>query len=207
MTKLFENIQELWDYCSFCPVCQGARRISVSVGPDEVFSLKNLHKQDETLHLVCIYKKKQNLYTVEYHIDCNTNLFDVSVTNVEVIVEENQIPIGRVTKAYFYLYIHAKCYECECSSLDSIDLEFGIVDKKITNIQLDREVFRLLNEPDKFNITVIHDKNVMLVSRCHEFDEEDYDEDSKAIRLPLVKLDLINQAKVVNKIKTLILFS
>lgn len=205
--KIFNSIQELWDYCSFCPVCLGNRCISVSVGPDGVFSLKNMHKQDETLHLVCIYKKKQNLYTVEYHIDCNTNLFDVSVTNVEVVIEENQIPIDRVTKAYFYIYIRSKCYECRCSSLDSIDLEFGIVDKTITNIQLDREVFRLLNEPDKFNITVIHDVNIMLVSRCHEFDSEDYDEDSKAIRLPLVCLDLRNQDKVVNKIKTLILFS
>jgi hypothetical protein len=124
-----------------------------------------------------------------------------------MVIEENKIPIDRVTKAYFYIYIHSKCNECKCSLSDTIDLEFGIVDKKITNIQLDREVFRLLNEVDKFNITVIHDGNIMLVSRCYEFDEEDYDEDSKAIRLPLVKLDLLNQAKVVNKIKTLILFS
>jgi hypothetical protein len=205
--KIFNSIQELWDYCSFCPVCQGARQISVSVGPDMVFSLKHMHKEDETLHLECIYKKKQNLYTIQYKIDCNTNLFDVSVANVEVLVEKNQIPFAKVAKAYFYIYIRSKCHECGCSSTDSIDLEFGIVDKKVTNIQLDREVFRLLNEVDKFNITVIHDDNIMLVSRCYEFDEEDYDEDSKAIRLPLVKLDLLNQAKVVNKIKTLILFS
>lgn len=206
--KIFNSMQELWDYCSLCPICQlNKRDITISVGPDSVFTLTGFKKKDNSLKLECAFKKKQNVYTVEYDINCETNHFKIDVTDVKVIIEETKLPIHRVTEAYFYFYIQSRCPECECSSAHGADLELDIVDKKISNIELERESFWLLKESDKFHITVIHDRNVMLVSRCHGLDDFDYREDEKTIELPLVKLDLSNQPKMVNKIKTLILFS
>jgi hypothetical protein len=46
----------------------------------------------------------------------------------------------------------------------------------------------------------------MLVSRCYE-EGLGFSESDKTIELPLVKLDLSDQEKATNKIKTLILFS
>lgn len=206
--KIFSNIQELWAYCSFCPVCQSDKReVYVTVGPDAVFSLNSFSKQDSLLELQCAYKKKQNIYSVQYKIDCNTNLFDVAVTNIQIVITDSRIPLKKITEAYFYFYIQASCPQCECSSAHSVDLELDIVDKKISNLELERETFLLLNETDKFNITIIHDRNVMLISRLCGADDFHYREDEKSIELPLVKLDLLNQARAVSKIKTLILFS
>lgn len=179
----------------------------VSVGPDAVFSLNSFSKQDSVLELQCEYDKKSNIYSVEYKIDCNTNHFDVKVTNVRENMPETRLPEAKVTRAYFYFYIQSNCQGCDCSTAHGADLELDILDKKISNIQLERESFWLLNEADKYHISILHDSNVMKVTRCYGIDEFDFREDDKAISLPIVNLDLSNQQKVVSKIKTLILFS
>jgi hypothetical protein len=205
--KIFNSIQELWDYCSFCPVCQNTREMSVSVGPDDVFTLDSFSKRDSILELQCQFHKKQNIYYVSYKIDCNTNSFDVQVTNVLEKMPETKMPPDKVKKAYFFFYIQSNCQYCDCSTAHGKDLELDMLEKKVYNIGLERESHWLLNETDKFHISVIHDRDVMLVTRCYGIDEFDFREDGKSITLPLVKLDLSNQHKVVNKIKTLILFS
>jgi hypothetical protein len=201
--KLFNNVQELWNYCSFCPICQNNREISVSVGPDAVFTLNSFSKLNSILELQCEYNKRRNIYSVEYKIDCNSNQFEISVTNVREGDPETRLAFPKVEKAYFYFYIQSSCQQCNCSTAHGTDLELDVLERKVSNIALERETFRFLNEQDKFHISIIHDQNVMLVSRCYGFDRED----EKSISLPIVKLDLSNQSQVINKIKTLILFS
>jgi hypothetical protein len=207
--KLFNTIQELWDYCAYCPICmRNCREVIVSVGPDGAFILVSSQKKDNNLFLQCTYKNKHSIYTVEYNLNCTDNTFLVEVPNViELPLGETAKP-QKIKEAYFFFFVEGICNECNCATAHSLDLELDIVDKQISKIGLERESFYLLEGKDKFHVTPIHDRNVMLVSRCHVDDEQfGFSESNKTIELPLVKLDLSDQEKATNKIKTLILFS
>lgn len=208
--KTFNNVQELWDYCATCPICmRHCREVVVSVGPDGVFILVAAQKRDNgTLFLQCTYKNKRNVYSVNYDINCLDNTFTVDVPYVRELAPGETANTEKVKKAYFYFFIEGLCRECHCTSAHGLDLELDILDKKISNIGLERESFYLLEGKDKFHVSPIHDRNVMLVSRCYPDDEGiSFIESDKTIELPLVKLDLSDQDRVVNKLKTLILFS
>jgi hypothetical protein len=207
--KLFNTVQELWDYCAHCPICmRNCREVVVSVGPDSVFILVSSKKKNNNLHLECTYKNKRNIYNVEYDVNCLDNTFKVEVTKVQELAPNEVANPKRVKEAYFFFFLEGLCRECNCTSAHGMDLELDILDKRISNIGLERESFYLLEGKDKFHVTPIHDRNVMLVSRCYVDDEEiGFSESDKTIELPLVKLDLSDQEKATNKIKTLILFS
>jgi hypothetical protein len=183
--------------------------MAVSVGPDGAFILVASQKQDNgTLFLQCTYKNKRNVYSVNYDVNCLDNTFTVDVPYVQELDPGEVVNTKKVEKAYFFFFIEGLCRECSCTSAHGLDLELDIVDKKISNIGLERESFYLLEGKDKFHVSPIHDRNVMLVSRCYNDDEGiGFIESDKTIELPLVKLDLSDQDKLVNKIKTLILFS
>ncbi len=208
--KSFNSVQELWDYCSFCPIChRNCREVIVSVGPDGAFILVAAKKRDNgILYLQCTYKNKRHIYSVDYNINCLDNTFTVDVPRVQDLPPGETPNTQRVKEAYFFFFVEGLCRECNCTSAHGLDLELDIVDKKISNIGLERESFYLLEGKDKFHVSPIHDRSVMLVSRCYPDDEGiGFIESDKTIELPLVKLDLSDQDKVVNKIKTLILFS
>jgi len=204
--KLFNTIQELWDYCKYCPICtRNCREVVVSVGPDYSFTLIDHFKSNDHLILQCTYKKKGNIYNIEYNINCIENTFRAGEPRV-VQVSTEAITSEKVKAAYFYFFIEGLCQECHCSSANSQDLEFDLESSTISNMGLERENFYLGNHIEKYHVTPIHDRNVMLVSRLYQTGEVGFSE-SKTIELPIVKLDLSDQAKTVNKLKTLILFS
>jgi hypothetical protein len=207
--KTFNNVQELWDYCPLCPICmRNCREVVVSVGPDAVFILVSSKKKDNNLYLQCTYKNKRSIYSVDYNINCLDNSFTVEVPQVQELPPGEIANPKRVKQAYFFFFVEGLCNECNCATAHSLDLELDIVDRRISNIGLERESFYLLEGKDKFHVTPIHDRNVMLVSRCYVDDEEiGFSESDKTIELPMVKLDLSDQEKATNKIKTLILFS
>lgn len=194
MSKVFNNIQELWDYCSCCPICQQERKIEVSVGPDDYFRLFGFTKQKSSLELRCQFRKKRDIL---YKIDCNTNSFDV---NTIKHISNALIPPNNLEEANFYFYIQSWCLQCDCSSVFSDDLELDFLNKKVFNIGLERENFHI--DLNKWRICLYYKKNIMQVVRynaVHSYLE--------TISLPLVKLDWSNQLNIINKIKILILFS
>jgi hypothetical protein len=208
--KTFNTVQELWNYCSFCPICQeDCRDVLISVGPDAVFELLSSEKEDGFLNMGCTFRNKKNIYSVQYKINCQDNSFTVEVTDVQLLSSAAQIPTKKVEEAYFYFYLQSSCPKCQSAFTYGTDLELDILDRKITNIEVEREGFYLLKEIDKYHLTAIYDRNIIIVSRCYASadNELEFEEDDKKIELPMVKLDFSNQTKLVNKIKTLILFS
>jgi hypothetical protein len=196
--KPFDNLQEVWDYCTFCPLCQKDKReISISVGPDRFWSFVSFEKIGDILATTCTYKYKQNRYFVNYSFNCNDNTFLLdSPSSQEGLLE-------KAKEAYFYFYIDGVCPSCECSAAATTDLELDLQAGIVTNIQIEREKFFLLQEKDKFHITLAHSSNIMRVSK---YFDSSFEEDEE-VELPLFDLDLTNQAKLVNKLKTFILFS
>jgi hypothetical protein len=207
--KQFNNIQELWDYCAYCPFCmRNCRKVFVSVGPDDVFILVDFKKEDSNLLLECTFKSKRHIYNVDYNINCLENTFTVEVPRVQEVPPGEKANPDRAKSASFFFFVEGLCKDCHCTSAHGADLELDLLDKKISKIALERESLYFLECKDKFHVSPIHDRNVMLVSRCYVEDEElGFTESDKTIQLPLVKLDPTDQEKTVNKIKTLILFS
>lgn len=205
--KLFNTIQELWDYCKFCPICtRNCREVIVSVGPERFILVDHL-KVDNDLVLHCTYKGKREVYAVEYKFNCQDNTFQISTPSIIELGPNIIANPGKVKEAYFYFYMEGVCYDCNNTSVSSVDLELDRSNNCIQDIGLERENFYLFDTEDSYHITTIHDRNIMLVSRCHFDETGGFSEYGKPVELPLVKLDLTDQLKTASKIKTLILFS
>jgi len=202
--KSFDNIQGLWDYCLFCPICQkDSRTVNVSAGPDKYWEVADFEKNGNILTLFCTYKAaKQSRHFIDYKFDCVDNTFQANISKEVPYPLRDEIR-ERIQEAYIFLDIDGSCEKCDCSTASSQSLELDMESRKVTNIQLEREKFFLLREKDKYHVTLWHSSNNMRVSK---YDSENFEE-GKEIELPLVNLNLIDQAKVINKLKTLILFS
>lgn len=206
--KSFNTIQELWDYCKYCPICtRNCRQIEVSVGPDLSFILINHQKEDNNLILQCTYKKSDHIYNIDYNINCVDNTFQVGEPRLVQLGNNSTLNPEQVKRAYFYFFIEGVCGECDCTTTSGVDLEFDVEDGTISSIELERENFYLFETDEKYHLTVIHDRNSILISRLHLNKDMGYSESSKPIELPMFKLDFSDQAKTIKKIKTLILFS
>jgi hypothetical protein len=207
--KLFNSIQELWEYCEFCPLCsKNCRPVDISVGPDMVFKLSSFQKNSDSLDLHCSFGNKSSVYLLDYSINCMDNTFDIQVSDETIIEPVHVAKSKRVKEAYFFFYVQGICPECECSTANSFDLEFDMLERRVVNIGLERETFSLYGKDEQFYVTLSHDRNVMLVSKIHQSNKKDGNFIfGPPLELPLVNLSLSDLEKAINKIKTLILFS
>lgn len=190
--KLFNSIQELWNYNEFCPLCKKNREVIVSVGPDIVNNLLLFEKSGNQLILTCNFKNN-GLREGQYKINCDTNRYDIT----NPILDEYRD---------FYFYIQSFCYSCHKSCVASIDLELMSEIKMISNIGMERESYYLYEEKNIFHIILNHSDNKLQINKCYLKEDGRFIE-SLVMRLPLMNLDLNDSEKVINKIKTLILFS
>ena len=196
--KIFSNINELWNYCLFCPICQeNCRDMKVSVGPDMVFIMNSYEKTEKMLNLCCNYKNSSYIYTVNYKINCIDNTFIMTVP----IAKPNNETYRKASRAYFYFYIQSNCKKCNCASAYGNDLDLNTLKKTISNIKLEHEGFSLYTgkESNMFFLEIDHIDNVIFVGCLPD--------NGKEIQLPLFDIDLIDQAKTIEKLKTYILFS
>jgi hypothetical protein len=221
--KIFNTFQKLWNYCLFCPICQEpSRTISISIGPDEEWRLTEFQKEGSELKLFTTCTifdsdepedpelrrkfRKLNSCSATFIIDCDNNTF-VLQGNRFAFNDEDPKLVELAKKNATYIYLHAKCNRCDNTYLDTMDIGLDPISNTLSNFQIEREGAYLMSEKDKFHISLQHDRGLMSVSRMFESILSNIVEDEKVIDLPLVNLDFSNAPKVVNKIKTLILFS
>jgi hypothetical protein len=202
--KALKTVQELWSHCLFCPICQDITRdVHVEVGPDDAFQLVKFEKNNHILTLHCSFRAFKKKQSVKYHINCLDNSFKVDIG--ESTPDETPTTAAR---PYFFFYIQSDCKECNSSHTNGSDLELDMLNSVVSNIGVEREGIYLLNEKNKFHITLCHDDNEMLISKCFE-DEQTGEilDDNKPFNFPIIEFDFSNQKKVINKIRTLLVFS
>lgn len=203
--KALETVQKLWSHCLFCPICQDVTRdIHVDVGPDDAFTISKFEKNNHILTLHCSFRAFKKKHSVKYHINCLDNSF---TTDIGESISDSE-PVERAARPYFYFYIQGDCKKCNSSHTNGTDLELDMLNSVVTHIGIEREGIYLLNEKSKFHITLAHDTNEMLISKCFE-DESTGQilDDNKPFNLPIIDFDFSNQKKVINKIRTLLVFS
>lgn len=195
MSKTFKTLQELWSYCLWCPVCLDiCREVDVSVGPDD-FEVVSFEKENEFLTIRAKYKKDKKSIPITHIINCVSNVFSIDCASPEL------------RNFYWYFYVQSDCRKCNNTYTNSTDLELDTKNKKICDIGVEREGIYLLSTKDKYHVTMSHDTNRMLVSKCSEDKDGMIVDNIKVCTLPIVDIDFSKPRKAANKIKTLIVFS
>lgn len=207
--KILNSVQEVWNYCLFCPVCQkSCRTIQVSVGPDDAFTISSFDKSDKDLLLRCVFRYRRIKYSVEYLVDVENNSFEIESQKIDDGFDNHQdIDVDKAKRALFYFYIQSHCKLCNGASSFSSDIEFDLFTRTVSNFGIERESYYIKNENTKFHITLLHDRNVMIFSSANVSKDGLIEIYGKPIELPLLNLDFSNTDKIINRIKTLILFS
>jgi hypothetical protein len=202
--KKFNNVQQLWSYCLFCPICQDVvRDVYVSMGPTEVASVVSQKKEEQYLHIGAAFKMFKKRYKGKIIINCIRNTFDVAIDSLE----DEMLTINRASSSNFYLEVQADCKQCLNTMAVSSDLDIDLMQKTVANISISREGFYFLKGKSKYHVTLDHEANEMTVSKCFEDDSGTIIDDNKPFTFPLINLDFSNPQKVINRIKTLLVFS
>ena len=208
--RIFNTVQELWSYCTFCPQCkEHSRTITMQVGPDDRFILDKItpyEKIGSELKILASFQMQRGSMdfvkgqcAATYIVNCDNNSFQLNI-------DESNPLSPKAKAAYFYFYLHSKCGICD-SNVNTTDVEFDLSNNATFNFQVDRESYYLRSELGAYHATVSHDQNMVMVSRLEFPDEETVVDEERVLELPFFNLDVSDVSKAVNKIKTLILFS
>jgi hypothetical protein len=121
---------------------------------------------------------------------------------------KSEIDINRSPSPYFFFFIESDCRQCNATYVNGSDIELDLNNKIISNIEIEREGIYFLKEKTKFYITFEYDIHNMLISKCYE-DENTGEiiDDNKPFSFPIVNLDFSDHKKLLNRIKTILLFS
>lgn len=220
--KKFENLQELWSYCQYCPVCrQACRNIDLSVVPDN-FKLISYRKEERFLKLFCVaQRRKQEKYKINYIIDVITGKYSVEVLelidaptvemNADTNLDEEEKHRLRVkmSKSCIFFYLNGDCSNCNNSYISTIDAELSGTTMSITgsSIGIEREGITILLPNDKYRLTILHDTGKTLINKCIVDKNSNILDDFSTFETSVVNFDFSNLEKVIHRIKTLITFS
>jgi hypothetical protein len=200
--KIFNTLQELWDHCLFCPLCQkDTRTIDLSVGPDPNFECLGFLKENHLLTIQCRNKKKNCLPI--YQINCDNNTYQVEIKDRPYPDHCVTINPNEDTSRYFYFWINASCQNCHHTWVSTLDVEFESVNGNIFNTGLEQECISLFRRDiPEYQITLDFFQDVTVIYKL-----DDYTPRKLVLKLPLTTWDYSDQDSLIDKIKTYILFS
>ena len=200
--KLFNTIQELWDHCTFCPICKdNCREMQLSVGPTDISRLLSYTKKDHLLHIKSRLHLNKQGYFVNYIVNCTDNTFDIKISSPEDLnTTDND------KGAYFYFVIKSDCKKCNYSYCNSVNLIFDLYNQKIVNIGIEKEGVYLIDNADSIHVLLDYNYKRTIIHKCIKYHGEIKDLPD-AVICPLLKLDMKDSDKAINKIKTFIIFS
>lgn len=197
----FGSIQELLDYCAFCPLCQRAcRTVEVLVGPED-FEIITYLKEGRKLSFRCNYWDH-----VFYDVDCLENSCEISFPASMVLDLAYREKI-----IHFYFYLNASCKECNRTSVASSDIEYNPLSNKFSGISLEREEIILCPWSIEYHLTMDYIENNMMVKTI---DHDVIEYVGSMVRnktlyttLPLIKFDFSDPIRAMERLKTFLLFS
>jgi hypothetical protein len=103
---------------------------------------------------------------------------------------------------------NSNCAKCAgISHLESSFMELDINNKQVLRIGLEQESIYLLQPKDKYHVTFYYRKSMMYITRCVLEEDGSILDENNIFKFPIINLDLTNQEKCVNKIKTILIFS
>lgn len=195
--KNFNSLQDLWNYCLYCPICQDfTRTIEPIIGPEDVYRLISYQKKNHLLDLRIKAKDADSLvHKYEVIIDCSSN---------EFIIHKKYDYSPQVD--VFYLYLFSNCDNCD-SHVNTSDIDFNLLSNKLEEISLDQEGNNLLNGKHKYNVIADYSSNCLIISKLSVSKDGNLSISKNHAILPLIDLDYTDQSVVSQKITNLLIFS
>lgn len=197
------SVQKLWSHCIYCPICKDVCRTNEIV-PFHGTKITKWSKEDATIHIKCLvekqtYENNKSSKFLRWKLSCDINAIDNTVlSEIVAAKDEKEFP-----ELEFQVIGNClKCLNTFSTGQFSIDLKSGIVEK----ISLDKDSVHLLTEDGNYHVSLLHYSNSMVVSKCSIRDDGSI-EDGETTIFPMVEVDFHQPKKVINKIKTLLLFS
>jgi hypothetical protein len=201
--KIFNNLQEFWDYFEFCPICQQNNRHIYQIGflPPYV-AKETFTKQSEILHIAAVFSINQHAYSGTLQLNCQNNTFNFSLKEFIFLTNAK-------FKNILSCYLKADCFHCNCSYIHGL-IQLNLLTQTISNFDIVREVVHLLDYEDKFNIQLKFKDNEMQISQYTSLNIGENNQpllvdDNQVMTLPLVPLDFTNIPKVISRLKTMML--
>jgi hypothetical protein len=202
--KKFNTLQELWSYSLYCPLCKDVvRNMVVSMGPSNVSAVKTFKKVNQFLHVDARFHFFKKKYNGKLIINCVTNTFEIAVEQIE----DGDLLVNKSPSSTLYLELQSTCNECANTFVVSSDIDIDLLGKTLSNFSISREGFYLLKGKSKYHVSLDHESNTMDISKCFEDDSGTIVDDNKPLRFPIINFDFSNTQKVINKIRTLLVFS
>lgn len=182
--KILNNIFQLQDQISFCPLCQKKnRKVSIEDSSIETQIIHYRENDNKIKMRVQADPKK----AISYDIDMHSNDFHYKCNDRSELVAPN-----------LDFLITGKCPENHANAAGIFTLNAS--NKKIENIFYNKETLSILNVKCRYRISVLYNSDILLVSTLE-------DVKSKVHSFPLMDLDFAHPEKIITKIKTLLLFS
>ena len=203
--RILASIQELWNYCDYCPVCkENNGQLILTMGPDECITLVKHNKTENNLELNCILNVSTNQYTIDFDIDCNNNTFSFDLSKPK----PTSNAIIEASKPGITLCIQKICQKCNYYYVNGSDIELNILTKNAEEIGIERESAYLIHENDQYHITVSYDSQTLFASKFYIMNGNIID-DATPFEYPTsnIEIDFNDAKKVIRKIKTLQTFS
>lgn len=205
--KILNSLENLWNYCSFCPICQNNRKIEITVGPDfEGLTIKYFTKEQDYLYLNCqasLYDDRQDSDSYAPSATYN-KIFKINLhSNVIENIDEQYVITSEIPIEQFFFFMEGICSKCKSQST-SIDIEFGNVKDKIVakKIGIEFEFFYIKN------LYVIQNDYLRNCSIIYDYIGKNinYTDSSRSNKFPLINFNFSNIDTVITKIKTLLIF-
>jgi hypothetical protein len=199
--KKFSTLQDLLKYMQYCKICnESCRKFYVSTGPDDIFTIKNYHIYGRSFIIVgnCYIK---NPKIISFTINCQNNTFDFSIKEKDT---NYNINFNKANKPYLYFYIYSKCYKCDSYESNSSDIELDLFRHKLNGIGMEHETLYVLNDDVGFKIEYEYNENIVNIS---EYNKNVINKKALFALPDSLALDFSDKDKLLNKLKTMILFS
>ena len=191
----FNNINELWNYCSYCPICKlSGRDLSATIISPSLKSL-SWTKDNDKLSIVC-----------ETLCDIDTDDILKNQINVEIDCANNKILFDKVLfDTDTFLYLVARC-KCDMSNISSTNMFFEL-GEIVSPIGIEQESVFFMNDKENFHLSVFHTSENILFSKLikNEFFENSFINDT-IITAPIFHMDLDDSEKCISKLKTIMVF-
>jgi hypothetical protein len=187
--------------------------VSITVDTDYLTVVK-YEKDDNKLTIHFVYGKEKKELSLA--IDCKLNTIITQNIYYEALpslsknndIKDYSIKMMKAVDDRLFVSIHGFCTNCRRSQTNSNDILIDLTNNKIIyDNSIQSEHFYLSHMEDNFHVSFLYHSETIVVSRYKIDQHNSFVTVGSVFYGKMIECDLTNQQKLINKLKTLLIFS